>query len=63
MTGARSVPDLRALAGAFADCILTMKIPMMDAIKPVAASPRGKNIRLSELIVYAIAIEAIIEPQ
>ena len=40
-----------------------MNIPIIDAIKPVDASARGSIIMSSLPKVYAIAIDAIIEPQ
>ena len=48
MTGAKSVPDLSALAGSLADASLTIKIPMIDAIKPIEASAKGNIIKLAE---------------
>ena len=57
------MPDLRALAGAFADCNFTMTIPIIEATRPILASARGKYISACEFIVYAIAIDAIMAPQ
>ena len=43
--------------------LLEASTPIIDAIKPVAANPSGRNIKLCDWIVYAIAIDAIIDPQ
>ena len=63
ITGAKSVPDRKALAGAFADCNLTITIPMIEAISPMDVKAKGNIIISLEPKVYAIAIEAIIDPQ
>jgi hypothetical protein len=66
------VPHLIALAGEDLENNLTIIIPMMEAIRPIEAKARGKNImpsfcvcENSEVIkkVEAMAIQATIEPQ
>ena len=44
ITGANSVPDLRALAGALADWSLTITIPRIEATNPEDASKSGSFI-------------------
>ena len=69
IAGANNVPERKALAGALAACNLTIIIPTMEATKPIDAKANGNIIISAEssglisLKVYAIAIEAIIEPQ
>ena len=41
MTGAKRVPKLKALAGAFADCNLTIIIPIIEAMRPIEVSANG----------------------
>jgi hypothetical protein len=48
IAGASSVPDLRALAGSFADLSLTINIPIIEATKPIEARAKGNIIKFAE---------------
>ena len=45
---AAAIKTISALAGSLADASLTIKIPMIDAIKPIEASAKGNIIKLAE---------------
>ena len=57
------VPVLKAASGDNEENALTIIIPKTEAIRPIEASARGKNIIPESSSVEAIAIEAIIAPQ
>ena len=44
IAGAKRVPERKALAGALADCSLTIMIPMIEAIKPIEVKANGNII-------------------
>jgi hypothetical protein len=44
IAGANRVPERKALAGALADCNLTIMIPMIEAIKPIEVKANGNII-------------------
>ena len=68
MIGAPSVPLRSAASGAADERARTMRMPAIEASKPILASANGKAIialcsAAVSAIVEAIAIHAIIDPQ
>ena len=66
ITGASRVPVRNATSGAALERARTMSMPQTDASRPTLASASGRNIMawaVATVMVEAMAIQAIMEPQ